>query len=1821
MGSEYRRPIEEILAKVTSFWQLSQPVHMRHLAIVKDSIQRSKHLVYIYYTFEHYRNLVAAGQKTWEAVLMLQDKKRSSGVDVASVDAPISATDAYNLPSLDPAQFQGHDNDALLSECIPTGSRRRQSSGTGAPARNQHRDRAAPNNGNSPTAMNALGWPMTGSSEGKQSNSIAVMKGRGRPRKYQIKAEIPADIETWDVEKIKRLIESRRMSDKYQKLKITDEIERRVGDGEEPQAFAHQLLEATDESRKEEGEEPLSRFLVMEVLHKYAGGAAPREEDDVVAILKNILKDRRHFMYPQGKSPRSAKPPIGPSRQERDHDTTFVKANMPSYVVLANGTEESSQPDTSAERLSSAMIHKIMSKTYERAAESIRRPTQGVSVSRVAQRYKRRDDPALMTTRLYQVALFRLAGLCGLEWFHSVDSKTPPSICANNHTQERNGKTSGVIDVDLDRRPPSIVPGYASDSSSVLPDRHGLHRRREQGASALCGELVTTQDETDRFGRPVIDIAPIRCTSESGTQPHTRPPGDPQLFEQSPPNSMLSGPIGLDASQAPPKSGAVAHRDVPSTTRPVSSRPNEDADVSPSLDLPRTPVAKVKSTIPRSKNDLGFDSHAQSLDHPTNHTSPFSRRQDPTCFVFKLPGLKDLAWFRDKFSPDIAALPNHQEMGPPLQDKLDQVPHSDVSKSRNYRYSSSATTKQSPSIKNHLRQPSKSTSTGRSGRGGGSTAILRRDIIIDLVQRCGGVFPESGAMRGPFGREWKARGQPGLPDRNTVTNAVNVCCEQGKLRRIVFSFKDRHGVASTSTVFALPEIASGDPRIKEIQEMIKQCYPQLFIPKAAMPKDLQEEEMQNPNLRQVTKQAHDRRARVEEARSMASKPQEEREAYIATLQFSNQSEQEKKALSRLAASSTTKVQRLSTLRTPVTPIFIPHVSMEVHSYEKQSNRQYSAPLQDQISQRERQGIRQIEKPTSSSYGIMQPLRPNQVQREEFSVQSQQSRHRLRESATREAQTERSRIFSKSSNTSNEWTKAFDPHVSMPSEHATSRHTDKSYGEHDPSGLFLAGSLDYPFTEPIQESFVSSRKRKRVEDEVVFPGFMYPVHMFHRATGTFSASFPGFRVGIMKPKLRARRKATSKVTAAGDYQSPYPLLTSRETSLPPQQQDNLSYSFPGVTSPEIMHSLSGTFAAKFLGFKLNIKEATNAKKSRQEVRQKPQRSQNAAGMKALAAVEILGKRSTKRQRRLSAVESNQEDRITLDDPNQRNAKRRRGKSTMRRNASVDLAEPSNPLTASPIRLRRVRGPQTASAMGEDGALRLFVAVTVVRVLTGGLRQNIDWGLVSKVFAPKHDEAYLRARWSSVLAKMRHNQVRMDADFQTLFARAYEEGTVPELNFERLDDYDWKWLVEWTMTHLDTPTNTAPELLADRAAFDQRYTLNDASQEKDLTHFFELEGLSVKDLRTSVINRQAYSCLLYPKSTLFSSSQLREDSEREQVAVARSWIRANIVTPAETYDSETARAKLSKLATPVVETALQSLLQEKVLIEKYKTRVVPGRDYEISDFFRKRLRTNILPAQFYRALAFKRQLDHAFEIEGKLRWSQLAPDGDAMAVFNLLTHQRIQLVPINPPLNKWGHTDDGYATRQMDKSRLNFDVDIVPTSAYTIGNPLEPLPPPPAPQLSATSGHHPKIPIWYDINDDLVVEMWPPTLAAVLALLAVRTGANAAELQTNVRPSLEVWEVEKVLQWMVTANVAERVGREGYKTKEWWWLALQEHSRPDLIGNVDLPEFSSTSNKPKAAKRRYHRAERQEEERLEQLRSQPQNSFQSSSSLMDDQVESD
>lgn len=75
MGSFFRRPIEAVLARFVDSWQYTQPLHLRHLSLIRDTALRGTISYFVQYSFENFEKLVKDGKASWEAVQTPVKKK------------------------------------------------------------------------------------------------------------------------------------------------------------------------------------------------------------------------------------------------------------------------------------------------------------------------------------------------------------------------------------------------------------------------------------------------------------------------------------------------------------------------------------------------------------------------------------------------------------------------------------------------------------------------------------------------------------------------------------------------------------------------------------------------------------------------------------------------------------------------------------------------------------------------------------------------------------------------------------------------------------------------------------------------------------------------------------------------------------------------------------------------------------------------------------------------------------------------------------------------------------------------------------------------------------------------------------------------------------------------------------------------------------------------------------------------------------------------------------------------------------------------------------------------------------------------------------------------------------------------------------------------------------------------------------------------------------------------------------------------------------------------------------------------------------------
>lgn len=475
------------------------------------------------------------------------------------------------------------------------------------------------------------------------------------------------------------------------------------------------------------------------------------------------------------------------------------------------------------------------------------------------------------------------------------------------------------------------------------------------------------------------------------------------------------------------------------------------------------------------------------------------------------------------------------------------------------------------------------------------------------------------------------------------------------------------------------------------------------------------------------------------------------------------------------------------------------------------------------------------------------------------------------------------------------------------------------------------------------------------------------------------------------------------------------------------------------------------------------------------------------------------------------------------------------------------------------------------MSEAEEERLVLAVVVVRTLCGGIQQIPNWGIVHQIFHYRFKPNYCRNRWSFIRGKHAGTADRLQAKFQDVYLRAYEQGEVPEIDYMEPEKYDWSSIVDWAAARLEqenieVANSELPALPRDRRALENSFEVKTPEDVYGIAKEEYWGPLVTHVRREELANTWTHTIPL--------KDSVKEGPEKDDLMLAKSWVRANVLTPDSEFDSSVAHAKLVKLGESALPQALDELLGAKIIRVENKGRAVPGRNYDISDAVLAAFKRTWDAQLLRKAAAFKQTIDAAFATDGKLSIAYSAPDHELLAMTNLISTGRARVVPLLPRidndfaapwprLTKWGFTDGNYKTVQMDKERLHFGLELRPTRTYVPGNPVATTVAPPLrrPRIHGEAGA--RLPLWADINGNLIPGVWDMMLMATLHVLAFRPGLTAEAMAKVYKGKLWAWEVELFLLWAEEVGLARRIGGEGigaseagWTTAEWWWLAFAE-----------------------------------------------------------------
>ncbi|KAF1973862.1 hypothetical protein BU23DRAFT_598721 [Bimuria novae-zelandiae CBS 107.79] len=482
----------------------------------------------------------------------------------------------------------------------------------------------------------------------------------------------------------------------------------------------------------------------------------------------------------------------------------------------------------------------------------------------------------------------------------------------------------------------------------------------------------------------------------------------------------------------------------------------------------------------------------------------------------------------------------------------------------------------------------------------------------------------------------------------------------------------------------------------------------------------------------------------------------------------------------------------------------------------------------------------------------------------------------------------------------------------------------------------------------------------------------------------------------------------------------------------------------------------------------------------------------------------------------------------------------------------------------------RLPETFDSLEEFKKLSYTLVIAHSMVGEDGI---VDWDIVSQVYkeAPRFNLEKTKSMWAWMQKRMTEQLRCMTGSFQSHFLSAYEEGKVDPIDDPRT--YDWAKLVRWallTCTYLDPPLPPAREALNDCQFDISSYDVLD----RKIWHNTNLANTN----RDERLIKHSFGS---PLHRMRNSTTLGNENDLK----ARSLVRATISTPKELYDKSVAHEKLREVPEDVINHTVDDFLRASLIRERKVKRQVPGRNYLFASQFAKHYRRTFQLSDFMSAVGLKKDLDAAFTSSDPEKRTYLvsraADDGTVMALISLASEGRIKLVPRLPPIKNefdaplprisvWGFHEGEYAHRLMDRKRLFWPIEAVPTTAYEYGNPLQPASSPPAndgaphdwnpmpqPPLPTNEAHSKALPpIWSTIDGQTVIyPWWNRILNIVIQALLFSPGITSRDIFARCETyTTEVFEIQLVLDWLVGVPAAKKSPHGTYEVLPGYWAVF-------------------------------------------------------------------
>lgn len=631
---------------------------------------------------------------------------------------------------------------------------------------------------------------------------------KGRPRKVPLQIDLAGELTSAQASK---MIQSKNAAIRYQKNKLEKEIAKRIGEGEDPKRVRENIFAMVTAKYLDAREDIPASIKELKVGDMTLSGEAVR----CVSSSREKLSENKQSggNSPSGSGPAVTKylPSVAAHTQTVPMNPEFnsnynsraskpVSARLAQKLLLPKGSEKA---DFSPKPNGSVGL------TYDEQSNLIARQHCGVFVGVDALRARTPGQRG--RSRKCRLAVFKSVRLSEFSWF-SEEIVTPleykDSALVGNEPESGARASSPILSISARTTRKQTSPLVAESSKLSQAEKCFTNTSKSShGAPSLdCNEFLqsasTGLNVSDQVRMP--DVAVRNDTrAASFEQKNGHVSVEPENISQvscEEKRCTLSG-LSHDISCFAPTNGSH------------SQSSQEGADSEAALHIDKEKIIPLKKI---SKSQIFHTNNASAEER----TIPLCESQDVEMSTAPII-LEDSSQIH-------------------IETEAQDVADGQIEREPTILVQTSSTMDALPSVSDRTNADVHAVSMQTDARltkpvtiSSGSISVIRKNIIMDIIRRCDGIYSGHKELQGPFIAAWARQSRSGTPDSKTIYTTFRSLVQSGKLRELKFSFQTPQGLMVTKSMITIISISPIDSRVAEMQKKMIACHPSAYIPEGA----------------------------------------------------------------------------------------------------------------------------------------------------------------------------------------------------------------------------------------------------------------------------------------------------------------------------------------------------------------------------------------------------------------------------------------------------------------------------------------------------------------------------------------------------------------------------------------------------------------------------------------------------------------------------------------------------------------------------------------------------------------------------------------------------------------------------------------------------------------------------------------------------------------------------------------------------------------------------------------------------------------------------